>query len=91
MERGVSSEVAWHSPNIRLFQRLRPLSIARERGQGVRLSRQRGERISPGLKVGTRCIPRRNVRWYENVKGASQMGKKDKGGKETRKPKKPKA
>ncbi len=31
------------------------------------------------------------MRWYEDRKGASRMGKKDKGTKETRKPKKPKA
>jgi hypothetical protein len=47
--------------------------------------------ITARIWAESRCIARQNVRWYGHVKGAYDMGKKDKGGKETRKPKKPKA
>jgi hypothetical protein len=48
---------------------------------------------TPWEAAGNGCIARRNVRWYGHVtrERSNGMGKKDKGGKETRKPKKPKA
>ncbi len=51
-ERDVSGKVPWRSPNVRVARRSLPLSVKRRGGWGVRLSRRRGERISPAVYPG---------------------------------------
>lgn len=57
----------------------------------ARAARRAARYVNTSTALRSHCIARRNMRWYGYVKGVSHMGKKDKGGKETRKPKKPKA